>query len=82
MAKGGPRPKTRPDDRRGGARPGSGPAVQRIHLDRDTAAALRVLTLARRGVTGNAAISPVDVVRGLILAAYAEYEAGITDDAA
>lgn len=61
----------------GGARPGAGALQVRLHLDRDTALALRVLTFARRGVTGNASLAPVDVATDLIRAAYAEYEISI-----
>lgn len=74
--RGGARPKRRLDDKRGGARPGSGPTVRRIHLDADTARTLRVLWLARRGVSGNPALTPAEVVTDLIRAAYAEYDRG------
>jgi len=37
---------------KGGARPGSGPTVNRLRLDRETAQMLRILTLARRAATG------------------------------
>lgn len=77
MTAGGSRPKRRPDDHRGGARPGAGALVRRLQLDKDVAQQLRILTLARRGVTGNANISPVDVATDLIRAAFAEYETGI-----
>jgi hypothetical protein len=80
MTKGGSRPKRRPSDRRGGARPGTGPTVKRLTLDEDTAAALRVLTLARRGITGNAALRPVDVVTQMIQAAWREYTASVEAD--
>jgi hypothetical protein len=81
MTKGGSRPKRRPTDRRGGARPGSGPTIRRLVLDADTAAALRVLTLARRGITGNAALRPVDVVTQLIQSAWREYTASVEEAA-
>jgi hypothetical protein len=80
MTKGGSRPKRRPSDRRGGARPGTGPTVKRLTLDADTAAALRVLTLVRRGVTGNASLRPVDVVSELIRSAWREYTASVEAD--
>ncbi len=79
MTSGGPRPKLRRDDSRGGARRGAGPTVRRLQLDKDTAAALRVLTLVRRGITGNNALRPVDVATDLINAAWREYEAGIEE---
>ena len=62
----------------GGARPGAGALVKRLHFDRETAQQLRIMTLARRGVTGNSDLSPVDVATDLIRAAYAEYEASAT----
>lgn len=73
---GGARPKRRLDDKRGGARPGSGPTVRRIQLDSASARALRVLWQARRDVSDNPALSPADVVMDLIRAAYAEYDRG------
>lgn len=76
MTAGGSRPKRRPDDNRGGARPGAGALVRRLQLDKDTAQQLRIMTLARRGVSGNN-LRPVDVATDLIRAAFAEYEAGI-----
>jgi hypothetical protein len=79
MTKGGSRPKRRPSDRRGGARPGSGPTIRRLVLDADTAAALKVLTLVRRGITGNAALRPVDVATELIRAAWREYTASVEE---
>jgi hypothetical protein len=81
MTKGGARPKRRPTDRRGGARPGTGPTVKRLTLDTDTAAALRALTLARRGITGNASLRPVDVATELIRAAWREYTASVEEAA-
>jgi hypothetical protein len=81
MTKGGSRPKRRRWYRRGGARPGSGPTVKRLVLDDDTAAALKVLTLARRGITGNAALRPVDVAAELIQSAWREYTASVEADA-
>ncbi len=80
MTSGGPRPKLRRDDRRGGARAGAGPVVRRLHLDEDTARALRVLTLVRRGITGNQDLSPADVAADLINAAWREYSAGIEEN--
>lgn len=79
MTAGGPRPKRRRDDHRGGARPGAGALVRRLQLDKDTARQLRILTLARRGVSGNNELAPVDVATDLIRAAFAEYETGIED---
>ena len=79
MTSGGPRPKRRSDDSRGGARSGSGPAVRRLNLDADTAHALRVLTAVRRGITGNPSLRPVDVATELINAAWREYSAGIEE---
>ena len=61
----------------GGARPGAGALQVRLHLDRETALMLRVLTLARRGISGRD-VAPDDVATDLIRQAYAEYEAGIT----
>jgi hypothetical protein len=81
MTKGGARPKRRPTDRRGGARPGTGPTVKRLTLDTDTAAALRALTLARRGITGNASLRPVDIVTQLIQSAWREYTASVEEAA-
>jgi hypothetical protein len=80
MPSGGPRPKLRRDDRRGGARADTGPAVRRLRLDKDTAHALRVLTLVRRGITGNQELQPVDVATDLINAAWREYSAGIEEN--
>lgn len=77
---GGARQKVRQDDRRGGARPGAGALVRRLHLDKETATALRVLTLVRRGITGNQALQPVDVATDLINAAWREYNAGIEEN--
>lgn len=74
---GGSRPKRRDDDHRGGARRGAGALIRRLQLDKDTAQMLRTITLARRGVTGNQELQPVDVVTGLICAAYADYEEGL-----
>lgn len=74
---GGPRPKQRDDDHRGGARRGAGALVRRLQLDKGTAQMLRTITLARRGATGNQKLQPVDVVAGLICAAYANYEEGL-----
>ncbi len=64
----------------GGARPGAGALQVRLRLDRETALCLRILTLARRGITGRADLAPDDVATDLIRAAYAEYEAGITGE--
>lgn len=79
MTSGGPRPKRRPDDRRGGARCGAGALVRRLQLDKDTAQELRILTIVRRGITENPALSPLDVATTLIHQAYLEYEEGIED---
>ena len=62
---GGSRPKRRPDDARGGERPGSGRLLQRIHLDRDTAQVLRRI-IARRNLTG--VVTESAYVQRLILA--------------
>jgi hypothetical protein len=70
---GGPRPKRSPADRRGGARTGTGPTVQRLKLDADTAAMLRILTTVRRGITGDQTLTPVSVATELIRLAYREY---------
>lgn len=74
---GGSRPKRRDSDRRGGARPGTGPVVRRIHLDADTARSLRVLTLARRSLGSQ--VTEVDVVSSLIRQAFDEYSASIEE---
>ena len=66
--------------RNGGARPGAGALQVRFRLDRETALMLRVLTFARRGISGCADLAPDDVATDLIRAAYAEYEAGITSE--
>jgi hypothetical protein len=63
-------------NKRGGARPGSGPTVRRIRLDADTAKALRVLWLARRSAGDNPQLTPADVVAHLIRAATTEYDRG------
>lgn len=80
MPAGGSRPKRRRDDQRGGARAGAGALVRRLHLDKETATALRVLTLVRRGITGNQELQPVDVATDLINAAWREYSAGIEEN--
>lgn len=77
--RGGPRIKQRPDDPRGGARPGAGALVRRLHLDKDTAQELRILTLVRRGITDNPSLSPLDVATALIHQAYQEFESGIEE---
>lgn len=79
MTSGGPRPKRRTDDNRGGARRGAGALVRRLQLDKDTARELRILTMVRRGVTNNPSLSPLDVATQLIHAAYLEFEKGIKD---
>jgi hypothetical protein len=66
--------------RSGGTRPGAGALQVRLHLDRKTALMLRILTFARRGITGRADLAPDDVATDLIRAAYDEYEAGIAPD--
>jgi hypothetical protein len=71
---GGARPKTR----RGGARPGAGALQVRFRLLRETALMLRVMTVARRGVTGNKGLSEDEYLDSLVRREYAEYEAGIT----
>jgi len=79
MSRGGSRPKRRPDDPRGGARPGAGALVRRLQLDKDTAQELRILTMVRRGVTENPALSSLDVATALIHQAYREFEEGIEE---
>jgi len=54
--------------------------VRRLQLDEHTAHALRVLTLVRRGITGNQALQPVDIATDLINAAWREYSAGIEEN--
>lgn len=77
---GGSRPGN-PRGLRGGPRPGTGPTVRRIQLDKETAQELRILTLRRRGVTGNKNIQPVDIVTHLIHAAWLELDAQFQSDA-
>lgn len=79
MSSGGSRPKQRLDDPRGGARPGAGALVRRLQLDKDTAQELRILTMCRRGITNNPALSPLDVATALIHQAYMELEEGIEE---
>ena len=70
--------------RSGGARRGSGPTVRRLRLSKEAALELRILTLNRRGVTGNNEIQPVDIVTEMIHASWLEYDAMIqrlADDA-
>lgn len=69
---------TAPDGRtrNGGARPGAGALKVRFRLSRETALALRVLTFARRGVTGNGNLSEDDMLDAIVRREYAEYEAG------
>jgi len=73
---GGSRPGN-PNGRRGGRRPGAGALVRRLHLDKETATSLRILTLHRRALTNNPELQPVNVATDLIKAAYAEYDAHI-----
>jgi len=40
---------------------------------------LKVLTLARRNVTGNQAITPDDVAADIIHASWLEYDAGVEE---
>ncbi len=79
MSSGGSRPKRRPDDPRGGARPGAGALVRRLQLDKVAGQELRILTLARRALTGNQAITPDDVAADIIHAAWLEYDAGVEE---
>ena len=65
---------------RGGARPGAGALQVRLRLPRDAAQKLKVMTLARRSVTGNQAITPEDVASDLIHAAWLEYDAGLEEE--
>ena len=65
--------------RRGGARPGAGALQVRLRLRRAVAQELKVLTLARRNVTGNQAITPDDVAADIIHAAWLEYDAGVEE---
>ena len=76
---GGARPKRRNTDQRGGARPGAGALQVRLRLPRDVAQELKILTLVRRGVTGDQTISPDDVAAQTILAAWIEYDAGVEE---
>lgn len=71
---GGSRPGN-PRGLRGGPRSGSGPTVRRIQLDKETAQELRILTLRRRGVTGDNNVQAVDIVTHLIHAAWLELDA-------
>lgn len=74
---GGARQKRRPDDKRGGARPGAGGLIRNLHLDKETATELRILTLHRRALTNNPALSSVDVVAQVIHEKWLEYDAMI-----
>ncbi len=65
--------------RRGGARPGAGALQVRLRLRRAVAQELKVLTLARRSVTGNQAITPDNVAADIIHAAWLEYDAGVEE---
>ena len=70
---GGSRPKQRTDDRRGGARAGAGALVRRIHLSKEDAQTLRVLTLARRALGSDT--TEAGLVATLIRQAWQEYDA-------
>lgn len=59
----------------GGARPGSGPAVRRIQMSRESALELRILCLARLGKAG--AEDAERMVAALIHQAWLEYDAEI-----
>ena len=72
---GGARTKVRQDDRRGGARPGAGATVRRIHLSKEDAQTLRVLTLARRALGSN--VTEAGLVATLIRQAWNEYSEGL-----
>lgn len=61
---------------KGGARPGSGPTVNRLRLDRETAQMLRIMTLARRAATGRQ-VTALEVATWIIRREYEEYEAGL-----
>ena len=76
---GGARPKRRNTDQRGGARPGSGPIQVRLRIGKIAGQELRILTLARRSVTGNQAITPDNVAADIIHAAWLEYDAGVEE---
>jgi len=76
---GGARPKRRNTDQRGGARPGAGALQVRLRLPRNVAQELKILTLVRRGVTGDQTISPDDVAAQTIHAAWMEYDAGVEE---
>ena len=76
---GGARPKRRNTDQRGGARPGSGPIQVRLRIGKVAGQELRILTLARRALTGNQAITPDDVAADIIHAAWLEYDAGVEE---
>ncbi len=64
---------------RGGARAGAGALQVRLRLPRDAAQELKIMTLARRGVTGNQAITPDNVAADIIHAAWLEYDAGVEE---
>ena len=65
--------------RQGGARPGAGALQVRLRLPRNVAQELKILTLVRRGVTGNQEITPDDVAAQTIHAAWMEYDAGVEE---
>ena len=65
--------------RSGGARPGSGPIQVRLRIGKVAGQELRILTFARRGVTGNQAITPDDVAAQIIHEAWLEYDAGVEE---
>lgn len=75
MSRGGSRPKRRFDDRRGGARPRSGPAIRRLQLSAEAAQELRILASARLGGAGVEACERL--VEALIHQAWEEYDAEI-----
>lgn len=74
--RGGSRPGN-PNGRRGGARKGAGGLVRNIHLSKEVATELRIMTIARRGLTNDQTISPEQVANTLIHTAWLEYDARV-----
>lgn len=66
--------------RSGGPRRNAGALQVRLRLPREAAQELKILTLVRRGVTGNGDLSPDDVAAQIIHAAWLEYDAGTEEN--